>query len=78
MLGQFFPKTNSKERDKKKRVVKKLKKLGERLYILKEKFGKGVLGLIPDDGLTIGCTLRITDAMLVFPLLTTLHRFDEG
>lgn len=78
MLGQFFPKTNSKERDKKKRVVKKLKKLGERLYILKEKFGKGVLGLIPDDGLTIDGTLSITDAMSVFPLLTNLHKFDEA
>ena len=60
-----FPNLPPEDREKKRRTVKKLKKLGERLYVLVTEFGLGILGLIPDASLTVNCNLSISDTMCV-------------
>jgi hypothetical protein len=45
------------------RAMKQLRRLGQRLYLMQTKFGKGILGLMPDYGLTGESDAGISDKM---------------
>lgn len=54
MLKTIFPdlQQDTSEYKAKYKVMTRLRKLGGRLYILSKEFGRGIIGLMPNDGLT--------------------------
>lgn len=65
MMAELFPdiRTDSDVYKSKYRMVTDLRKLGQRLHILERTFGKGILGLMPDRGITGQLDFGISDYM---------------
>lgn len=67
LLTEMYPNLVEKtpEYTRKYNIIRKIRKLGQRLYMLKDRFGEGILGLIQCSELdSTGCLpLNITDQM---------------
>lgn len=65
MMAEIFPniKRDHKEYSANLRKVKRTRKLGKRFHILKERFGRGILALMPDDGLGESLNMGMSDKM---------------
>ena len=65
MMAELFPeiRADSKEYSVTYRMVTNLRKLGQRLHILEKTFGRGILGLMLDSGITGQLDFGISDHM---------------
>jgi hypothetical protein len=63
MMVELFPgiRTDSDDYNTKYRMTTQLRKLGQRLHMLEEAFGKGILGLMLDRGITGSLDFGISD-----------------
>ncbi|PWY93090.1 hypothetical protein BO94DRAFT_615907 [Aspergillus sclerotioniger CBS 115572] len=70
MMKDIFPdiEPSSEEYKKHMRRIKRLRKLGQRLHALIEKFGKGVLGLLVGQTSSGGLDIPVSDTMLLKPI----------
>lgn len=77
MMKEIFPNMHedSAEYGIRSRSIKRPRKLGQRLYSLKTRFGYGILGLLPcsDSSMTVEWTLSVTDNMYV----QSIASFDD-
>ncbi|OWY53982.1 hypothetical protein AALT_g11689 [Alternaria alternata] len=68
MMEETFPAVDSStdEYTTKYRWISDIRRLGQRLYMLETRFGKGILGLMLDQGVA-GTDIGITDKMIMTP-----------